>query len=53
MARQLRSSPEQLEKYLFEEQSGQFIATVAKSQSVSGIHHPDQGIRLLEVVAPV
>jgi len=39
--------------YLFKKQSRKLFATVSNSQPVCGVHHPYQGICLLEVVPPV
>ena len=44
---------EKRENDFFQKESCEFIPTVPNSQPVCGIHHPDQGVRFLEIVSPI
>jgi hypothetical protein len=48
-----RSCRNAARSYLFLQKAMKLLPTVIDSQSIRGIHHPNQGISLLKVIPPV
>ena len=39
--------------YLFQKKACQFLLTITEPQTITGVHHPDQRIRLFKIIPPV